>query len=216
MTDTILALKDRLLDAALDEAAFGGWTRAMLRRAGEAAGLDEGQLMLAAPGGVGDVLDHWAARVDGAVLRALLEAQGLKIRQKATLAVRTRIEAYAPHKEAMRRALITLALPGQGALAARLAWRDSDVAWRAMGDTSTDFNWYTKRTILMGVQASTLAYWMQDASADHAETLAFLDRRIDNVMQFEKVKAQVKTVTDRLPDPVALLTRLRYGPQPRP
>lgn len=216
MSDTVTDLKDRLLDSALEEAVFGGWTRSTLHRAASAAGLDEGELLLAAPGGVGDLLDHWAVRVDGAVRRALVGAPDLKVRQKATLAVRTRIEAHAPDKEALRRALVTLALPGQGALAAKIAWRAADVAWGAMGDTATDFNWYTKRTILMGVQAATLAYWMQDASDGSVATLAFLDRRIENVMQFEKAKARVRAVTDRLPDPVAILTRLRYGPQPRP
>lgn len=216
LPDPVTALRDRLLDAALDEAPFHGWTRAGLARAAAAAGLSAGEAMLAAPGGPGDLIDHWAARVDAAVARAIADADGLKIRQKAALAVRTRVLAYAPHKEALRRALVALALPVHGTLAARLGWRAADTAWRAMGDTATDFNWYTKRTILMAVQGSSLAYWMQDNSDDHAPTFAFIDRRIENVMQFEKVKAEVQKVAAKLPDPVALLTRLRYGPQPRP
>lgn len=214
--DPVSALRDRLLDAALDEAPFLGWTRSGLARAALAAGLTPGEAMLAAPGGPGDLIDHWAARVDAAVARAIADAEGLKIRQKAALAVRTRVLAYAPHKEALRRALVALALPVHGTLAARLGWRAADTAWRAMGDTATDFNWYTKRTILMAVQGSSLAYWMQDSSDDHAPTFGFIDRRIENVMQFEKVKAQVQKAAAGLPDPVALLTRLRYGPQPRP
>lgn len=216
ISDPVTVLRDRLLDAALDEAPFLGWTRSGLARAAVAAGLTPGEAMLAAPGGPGDLIDHWAARVDAAVARAIADAEGLKIRLKAALAVRTRVLAYAPHKEALRRALVSLALPVHGTLAARLGWRAADTAWRAMGDTATDFNWYTKRTILMAVQGSTLAYWMQDSSDDHAPTFGFIDRRIENVMQFEKVKAQVQKAAAGLPDPVALLTRLRYGPQPRP
>jgi ubiquinone biosynthesis protein COQ9 len=214
--DPSVRLRDRLLDAMLDEAVFGGWTRSSVQRAAAASGLSEGEALLAAPAGAIDLIDAWAARADAAVVRALADAEGLKIRQKATLAVRTRIDVYRSNSEAMRRALVSLALPGHAGRGAAMAWRAADSAWAAMGDASTDFNWYTKRAILMGVTASTIAYWMQDSSPDLAPTWAFLDRRIENIMQFETVKAGVARMTAGLPDPVALLTRLRYGPQPRP
>jgi ubiquinone biosynthesis protein COQ9 len=108
-----------------------------------------------------------------------------------------------------------LALPTNVPDAARIGWRAADRAWKAMGDPSTDFNYYTKRMILTGVHATTLAYWLQDDSEDSAETWAFLDRRIENVMGIEKAKARIGAVLDKLPDPLGVLTLLRYGRQPR-
>jgi ubiquinone biosynthesis protein COQ9 len=214
--DPARALRDRLLDAALDEAAFTGWNDGCVRRAADAAGLSAGEAMLAAPRGAIDLIDAWFDRAERAMERALIDAEaGTKVRAKATLAVRARIEAMAPYKESLRRAALILALPPNLPDAARIGWRAADRAWRAMGDPSTDFNFYSKRVILTGVHAATLAFWLQDESEGSAATWAFLDRRIENVMGIEKAKAQVNKILDNVPDPLGLLTRIRYGRQPR-
>ena len=151
------------------------------------------------------------------MVRALEDAPpGTPIRQRAILAIRTRLDVLEPHKESMRRAAIFMALPQNGGDLVRMGWRASDLAWRAMGDTATDFNHYSKRMLLSAVHASTLAFWLQDDSVGHQETSAFLERRIANVMEIEKIKSRVNKALDVIPDPLGLLTRLRYGPQPRP
>jgi len=215
--DPIQALRDRYLDAALDEAGFSGWLPNALERAREAANLSEGEALLAAPRGAVDLIDAWFDRAERAMERAIEDcAPGTKIRAKATLAVRVRLEALSTHKESLRRAAIYLAVPNNAPDAVRIGWRAADRAWVAMGDPSTDFNYYTKRTILSGVHLATLAYWLQDESDDSAATWAFLDKQIGRVMQFEKVKAQVNQLVDKMPDPLGILTRLRYGAQPKP
>jgi ubiquinone biosynthesis protein COQ9 len=209
-------LRDRLLDAALDEAAFTGWNDACVTHAREAAGLSVGEAMLAAPRGAIDLIDAWFDRAERAMERAISDCEpGTKIRARATLAVRARLEAMAPHKESLRRAALILALPPHLPDGARIGWRGADRAWRAMGDLSTDFNFYTKRMILTGVHTATMAYWLQDDSDDSAPTWAFLDARIENVMGIEKVKAHINGFVDKIPDPLGVLTLLRYGRQPR-
>jgi ubiquinone biosynthesis protein COQ9 len=211
------ALRDRLLDAALDEAAFSGWNDGCVTRARQAAGLSEGEAMLAAPRGALDLVDAWFDRAERAMERAITDcAPDTKIRARATLAVRSRLEAMAAHKESLRRAALFLAMPQNVPDAAKIGWRAADRAWKAMGDPSTDFNFYTKRMILAGVHATTLAYWLQDDSSDSVQTWAFLDRRIENVMGIEKVKARLGSLVDKIPDPLGVLTLLRYGRQPRP
>jgi ubiquinone biosynthesis protein COQ9 len=215
--DPLNALRDRLLDGALDEAAFSGWNESSFKRATSAAGLSEGQAMLAAPRGCLDLVDWWFDRAERAMERAIIDCEpGTKVRAKATLAVRSRLEAMAPHKESLRRAAMFLALPQNVPDAAKIGWRAADRAWKAMADPSTDFNYYSKRMILTGVHGATLAFWLQDDSDDSAETWAFLDRRIENVMGIEKVKAQISGLVSKLPDPLGLLALLRYGRQPRP
>jgi ubiquinone biosynthesis protein COQ9 len=215
--DPTKALRDRLLDAALDEAAFSGWNSACLTRARTAAGLSEGEAMLAAPRGAVDLVDAWFDRAERAMERAITDCEpGTKIRVRATLAVRARLEAMAPHKESLRRATLFLAMPQNVPDGARIGWRVADRSWKAMGDPSTDFNFYTKRMILAGVHTATLAYWLQDDSKDSASTWAFLDRRIENVMGIEKAKARIGALVDKIPDPLGVLTLLRYGRQPKP
>jgi ubiquinone biosynthesis protein COQ9 len=217
LTDPVLALQERYLDAALDEASFSGWLPNSLERARVQAGLSSGEAMLAAPRGAIDLIDAWFCRAERAMVRALADCEPeTKIRAKATLAVRVRLEALATHKESLRRGVLYLAAPNNAADGLRMAWRAADQAWVAMGDTSTDFNYYSKRTILSGIHVATLGYFLQDDSEDHTKSWAFLDRRIGNVMEFEKAKAKINTALNKIPDPLGLLTRLRYGPQPRP
>jgi ubiquinone biosynthesis protein COQ9 len=123
----------------------------------------------------------------------------MKIRERIKTAVNARIVALRPYKEAARRAAAFLSLPPNTALAAQLLWRTADRMWRAAGDTSTDFNFYTKRGILMGVYSSTLLRWFTDSSEDEKDTFEFLDARIENVMQFEKFKAEVNEQLSKLP-----------------
>ena len=114
------------------------------------------------------------------------------------------------YKAAAKRAAATLALPSNAALATRLLYSTVDAVWRGIEDQSTDFNFYSKRALLAGVYGSTLLHWFADGSDESADTWAFLDRRIADVMQIEKAKARVRSVTGRLPSPIALLGALRY------
>jgi ubiquinone biosynthesis protein COQ9 len=197
----------------LETAPEHGWTRRAIGLAAERAGLSAGEASLAAPGGPIELIEAFAQWAD-TEMAARLAAQPLlrmKIRQRVTAGIRSRLEALGPHKEAVRRAAYVLALPGHAPVAARIGWATGDRIWRAIGDTSTDFNHYSKRAILMGVQGATLARWLADTSENQRDTWDFLDRRIENVMQFEKIKAQVGAATGVGEGLVGMLARLRYG-----
>ena len=194
-------LRDRLADAVTAEAAFEGWSRAALAAAGRELGLPEGEADRLFPGGPLQVLAHVSALADRRTVTDM-EAEsiaGLKIRDRIKAGVRLRLERHAGGREPARRALALLAMPFNGALAMRLAYRTVDALWYAAGDTSTDFNFYTKRATLAGVYSSTLLYWLADRSTGGEATWAFLDRRLDDVMKIEKLKAQVKSWTGRGP-----------------
>lgn len=209
--------RDALLQAALSHAAFDGWNAGVLEQAGLDAEISAGQIHLACPRGELDLIAHWSMRLDetaGSALAAL-DLPAMKIRDKVTQGVHARLSAISAHEEAARRARARLLLPDAGHEASRLVWATSDMIWRAIGDPSTDFNYYSKRTILSGVYAATLAVWLNESDPDKPQARAFLDRRIQNVMDFEKAKFQVRKFTDQLPDPSGLLSRLRYGWGPR-
>ncbi len=190
---------ERLLDAMLEIAPESGWTMAAMDRAAAKAGLTEGQVLLATPHGVTDLLEAFGRRAGKAAGDRLGEADiaALKVREKVRAGVKAWLAVLAPHKAAVKRAATTPAnlLTGPKGL-----WAAADAIWSALGDKSTDFNWYTKRTILSGVIGTTLAAWM--GTEDEAQVDAFLDRRIENVMQFEKFKAQAKDAFAKMPDPM--------------
>jgi ubiquinone biosynthesis protein COQ9 len=116
----------------------------------------------------------------------------------------------APAREAARSALSILAMPQNVALALKIGWRSADLMWRLAGDTATDYNHYTKRLILSGVYASTLLAWLDDQSEGWIETGAFLDRRLADVMRFEKWKSTWRGNDLHRPSLTRFLGRLRY------
>lgn len=205
-------VRDAILAEALRAAAFDGFTPLALERAAAAAGRSRADLAAAFPGGAIDVLRWWSGRADEAAAAAAGERRDppLKIREKVAGAVEARLASLRPHKEAARRAAAYLALPHNAPEAARLTWATADAIWRAMGDPSTDFNFYSKRAILSGVLGSTFARWLADDSEDEAATKAFLAARIDNVMQFEKLKARVRDSGFDSEGMFGWLAKLRY------
>jgi ubiquinone biosynthesis protein COQ9 len=137
----------------------------------------------------------------------------MKIRARITALLATRMEVMAPDREALRRAMAIMAMPQNLARAAKIGWRTADRNWRLAGDTATDFNHYTKRMTLSAVYGSLLVVFVNDDSEDFAEARAFLDRRIGNVMQFEKAKAQAKARREYVPSLSRFIGRLRYPPR---
>ena len=188
----LAALRVRLALATGENAVFDGWTRKAVDAAADSLGIDRDQARLAMPKTAAGLIETYIHGVDRALEEQLPPAklEGLKIREKIRSLVWQRLEIMGPAREAVRRALSVLAMPQNAPLGARAGWHTADLMWRMAGDTSTDFNHYTKRMTLGAVYGSTLLTWLDDQSEGWSETAAFLDRRIDNVMQFEKWKAQ--------------------------
>lgn len=200
--DPLDAARRDLLDIARADAAFDGWTEQMLRgAAARMAPETAGSADILFPRGVRDVLTFWSLEEDAAMAAdwAAAEIRPRKIRDKVTWLVQRRIAGLEPHREAARRAAATLALPVHGATGSRLVWRTAGAIWRTLGDRSLDGNYYSKRAILSGVYATTLSHWFandgEGLDDPYERTWAFLDRRIDNVMQIEKAKGVLGRVT---------------------
>ena len=184
LTDlTLDELRLELAPAIADAAVFDGWGNAARDAAAEAHGVDPAVAALAFPGGAIDMIEAWIARTD--VLAKL------PIRERIRRLVGFRLEAATPSKEALRRALAIMAMPQNMRRTARFGWSSADRMWRLAGDTATDYNHYTKRALLAAIYTATLAVFVDDTSEGHANTAAFLDRRIEGVMRFEKAKARL-------------------------
>jgi len=198
-----------------ENAVFDGWTRAAVDSAAGQLGIDPVQARLAMPKTQAGMIDVYIQEVDRA-LEAWFTPQRLKpmkIREKIRALVWHRLEIMGPAREAVRRALAILAMPQNVPLALRAGWRSADLMWRIAGDTSTDFNHYTKRMTLGAVYGTTLLTWLDDDSEGWQDTAAFLDRRIDDVMKFEKWKAEWRGSSERRLSVSRFLGRLRYPPR---
>jgi ubiquinone biosynthesis protein COQ9 len=202
-----LALAPEIARAAV----FEGWTDGALHQAAAATAVDAAVARLAFPGGAMDMIAAWIDCTDAKMQAAFGDGAlaEKKIRERIRTLLQFRLDAVAGHEEALRRALAIQAIPQNLARTLQIGWHSADLMWRLAGDTATDYNHYTKRAILMGIYSATLAVWVEDESEGKAETRAFLDRRIEGVMKFEKAKARL--LRDREGFDVArFLGRLRY------
>jgi ubiquinone biosynthesis protein COQ9 len=182
--------RDRLLEAALVHVPFDGWSRRSLSAGAADLGLEPGLARRLFPRAGDDLLVHVERWADRQMLARVGQLDELRVRERIAQLVRTRLEILGPHREAMRRATAARLLPGNGLAACGSLWRTVDLMWAAAGDDARDASYYTKRSLLAAVWTSTFVYWLEDRSEGFQDTWAFLDRRIDNVMQIGKLRAR--------------------------
>jgi len=195
--------REVLLEAMLDDVPFDGWRETALERGGARLGLDRGDVKLVFPGGLSEVAAFWSRRSDARMLERLagLNLQEMRIRDRVATAVRTRIEVNASRREALRRLMGWLALPMNVPVAVKNMSCTVNEMWYAAGDTSADWNYYSKRGLLMPVYSTTVLYWLADEpdeEGDYPATWAYLDRRIDDVLKTfgapRKIKSRLEEV----------------------
>jgi ubiquinone biosynthesis protein COQ9 len=198
------AAKDRLLETALMHAAFDGWSRRTLLNAAADAGIDSTTARRLFPQGGDSLLDWLDGWLDRQMVAALAgeDLLHVPVRRRVARIVRARFEVMAPHREAMRRAMVARSLPTQLGTASRALWRTVDLIWQTAGmpgNAEEGWSWYTRRASLAGVLSATFLYWLEDQSEDHVATWAFLDRRIEDVMRIGRWRGRVQDIFDNLP-----------------
>jgi ubiquinone biosynthesis protein COQ9 len=201
--------REALLTAVLDHVPFDGWSESAFQIGAKDAGISIERALNAFPGGMAEVLAFYHESADRWMIEALLREPlaDMKIREKIAKAVRLRLEQNFAHREAVRSGCSFLLMPQHAPLAAKLLYRTVDAIWYAIGDRSTDFNFYTKRGLLAAVYSATVLYWINDKSPNCASTWSFLDRRIAEVMQVPKAIAGLTKFAERLPDPTKVFRR---------
>ena len=216
MSDEATSRRDRLIEAALDHVPFDGWSATALNAGARDIGLDAASARELFPRGVSQAIAHFSGMADRHMATALAETDlnELRIHERVALAVETRLEFLEPHREAVHRGLTWLAVPHNTPLGARLLYRTVDDIWYAVGDRSADFSFYTKRGLLAGVVGSTTLFWLNDRSEDCAETRAFLERRLGDVMKIHGARKRLEETRGRAARPLGILKDVlekRYG-----
>jgi ubiquinone biosynthesis protein COQ9 len=201
--------KLRLLQAALEEVPFSGYSERTLKAAARKTGLPSAHARLHFPRGAESLVEAYSEFCDQKMKDQMSDASVARVRDRVAMAVRLRLEAMAPQREAARRAAAFLSLPQNVPLGAKLMFATVDAMWRAAGDQSSDFNYYTKRGLLAGVYSATLVYWLNDSSEGHAQTWAFLDARIEDIMKIQKMRGRLEKALQEFPNPIEVLAEFR-------
>ncbi len=201
--------RDQLIDAVIAHVPFDGWSTTALKAGASDIGVPISEARALFPSGARDMIAWHSNLGDRRMLAALekMDMPSLKIRERIATAVMTRLRQNAPAREAIRRALSSLAMPQNAPMSLRLLYKTVDAMWYAAGDTATDWNFYTKRGLLSGVYSSTLMVWLNDDSENFAVTEAFLNRRIADVMKVPKLTARVSKIGAAVPKRLKSLRR---------
>jgi ubiquinone biosynthesis protein COQ9 len=185
-------IRDTIIEAFLPDAAFDGWTRPALERAAQTAGYEPGMVAAVFPDGVSGAMAHFADWADRGMMAKIegMEIETMRVRDRIRTAVLARLDVLEPHREAVR--LASAGWTVRGLKAGKVLWRTADKIWNWAGDTATDYNRYTKRALLCAVLGSTVMAWLNDGGRDRAAVEAFLDRRIEHVMQLGRAIGKIK------------------------
>ena len=189
------AKRQKIMESVLTQVSFDGWTKAAFDQGLQQAGLTRGEADLLFPQGLRDVIDLFNAATDEAMQTRIDEQHNfnrMKVRDKIAFAVRARLDYLTPHRDAMRRLMIWYVMPMHAPLALKRLYQTVDQIWRAAGDTSTDFNFYTKRLLLAGVMKATMLFWLHDESPGARDSWDFLDRRLSEVLKLGKGISLIK------------------------
>lgn len=211
--ESLESLRERLVLVALEHVPFDGWSPKALRHACQDLGLESSAADRLFPHGVSSAVACFTALADRLMAEdvAALPLSEMGVREKIVAVMRARLERWAPHQESVRRAIAVYALPSNVAAGAKATWDTVDAMWKAIGDRSADFSWYSKRASLVGVYSAALLFWLDDQSEDFTETWSFLERRVDDVVKGIKVRQQVGQSVGKavslLPNPLALVQR---------
>lgn len=187
-------IQDQILLRTLDDVPFDGWSLEVVENAAAQEGFEADTVRAVFPGDLGDALVHFSNYADRLMLEKLetLDKDSLRIRDRIRAGVMSRFEVLEPHKEAVRLSLPYWARPFAQMRGGKIVWRSADVIWNWAGDTSDDYNYYTKRTLLSGILMSSTPVWLGDSEPSLQKTRNFVDKRIENVMQFGKIIGRMK------------------------
>lgn len=208
--------REKILLATLPHVAFDGWVERTLKLGAEDAGYDPEMASRAFPGGATDMIRFWSDYGDREMLRQMGEIgpAKLRFRERLVTAVRLRIDVNAPYRESVRRTMSYLAMPQHTALAARSTLNTVSALWYAVGDSATDFSYYTKRAMLTPIYVATVLYWLDDTSEGSIDTWSFLERRIDNAMVLPRMQDRVRSALTMVKSPFGMRPRFSQRPQP--
>ena len=198
-TDSASLLHSLML-CTVQQAANMGWSPATLAAACAELGLSPQQAATLYPNGIDDVISRFSRHIDTLMSDSMASQnlQEMRVRDRVQTAILTRLQILSPYRRAVRNLLtIELARPHRAALATRLMARTVDDIWHAAGDQSTGFSRYSRRATLSLIYGSTVLFWFQDQSPDHSRTTAFLERRIDGLMQTSKKVSMLKNAIQK-------------------
>ena len=204
--------RQKILSRVLDFVPHDGWTEKSLLKGIQDSGIEREELYRIFPSGVSDIIEFWSLEIDKEMALALekMNLKELKIRERIFTSVKWRLMALESDKESLRRALLHLGQPNNMILGMKCLYRTVDEIWFVSGDTSTDFNFYSKRGLLAAVYSSTILFWLDDKSDDCKETWSFLNRRIDDVLKIPKMTSKLSNLSSpHVPNPSRLISQIR-------
>ena len=175
-----------LFECVIDNVSALNFSGDFFRDLAGVSGISEDKIVLLFPGGIKEFVSELEKFYDS-LLQTPKNHTRIRDRIKNLILQRICINDLI-YKDLLLKLEDFYTTPSNCDLFLKTTWNTANSMWCVIGDESTDFNYYTKRTILSAVYKSTLCYYLRDHSENSQDTLEFLDKAIDKVMLIGKIK----------------------------
>ena len=196
--------REALINAAIPFVLEHGWSENSLSEACLSLG-EEAQYWGVFFSNISDVVDFFEKSEDARMIRVMSEYGELEgIRNKIGKALFERIVNISGGARMLKK--LEEFYCAQMPAAIKNIWQAADTIWIFAGDKSTDFNHYTKRTLLSGVYVATVRRVLAEqnchsrlrgddnagAQDDNSEIQQYIAYSLDRVVKFGSLKKHVK------------------------
>ena len=187
-----------ILNRALIDIENSGFNKKMLLNAAKNCKISEGKLGRLFPEGIFELKQYYFSEIDEQMLQKIKTQnyENIRVRDKIFNGVLIRLDLFKKNKTSIK--YIFVSESSNPIKSLKHLWRTSDLIWKSAGDSSTDYNHYTKRLLLSWVYITTLICWFNDKSRNINDTKLFLNRRIDEVLEFGKQSGKIKSKISKL------------------
>lgn len=193
-----LKLRKKILNQILIDIEEFGFNEKTLLISSKKCNISNGYLGRIFPEGVSELRSFFFEEINKKMLKKInkIDYSKLRIRDKIFNGVIIRLEILNKNKPAIKRILASEVNKPYNVI--KNLWKTSDLIWISAGDNSTDYNYYTKRSLLSWVYISTFLYWLNDNNKNLSKTKIFLNKRIDEVLEFGKNTGKLKSIVNNL------------------
>ena len=121
----------------------------------------------------------------------------LPIHKRIRKVLLSKISLMNKDKSFYRTIFLNLLIPKKNFSLSSQLYKSVDQLWFIAGDSSTDFNFYTKRLILSGIYSRVMLFFFNNNNQEELENI--LDESLKRVSKIPEIKSKLKIFKEYLP-----------------
>ena len=195
----LLKKRQAVLSFAKEFVSENGLTKNCLENISKKYGLNIDETDLLFPQGNIDLIKFALEQLnnDLEVYCRQIDLIRLPIHKRIRKVLLSKISLMNKDKSFYRSIFLNLLIPKKNFSLSSQLYNSVDQLWFIAGDSSTDFNFYTKRFILSGIYSRVMLFFFNNNNQEELENI--LDESLKRVSKIPEIKSKLKIFKDFLP-----------------